>query len=219
MDLIIVWIRAGRLRIDGRGLIARGWGMAIATEKLTFAEYLAYADGTDTRYELVNGELVPMGVGSGEHGAIVELINDAFKAEVKRLQRPWTSKDMRIGIRAPRGGRFDTSRIPDVVVLLEEQWQQLRTREAVIELGEPLPFLVVEVVSKSTIAMDYRAKKTEYGALNISEYWIVDPLKQCVTVCYFVDGAYDEVVFWGDETIASRVFPELALGVAQVFAG
>jgi Uma2 family endonuclease len=192
--------------------------MAIATEKLTFAEYLAYDDGTDTRYELVNGELVPMGVGSGEHGAIVELINDAFKAEVKRLQRPWTSKDMRIGIRSPRGGRFDTSRIPDVMVLLEEQWQQLRTREAVIEFGETPPFLVVEVVSKSTVATDYRAKKTEYGALNILEYWIVDPLKRCVTVCYFVDGAYDEVVFQGEEAIVSRVFPELALSVRQVFA-
>jgi Uma2 family endonuclease len=33
--------------------------MTIATQKLTFEEYLAYHDGTDTRYELVDGELVP----------------------------------------------------------------------------------------------------------------------------------------------------------------
>jgi Uma2 family endonuclease len=193
--------------------------MAIATEKLTFAEYLAYDDGTNTRYELVNGELVSMGVGTGEHGAVIELINDAFKAEIKRLQRPWTAKDMRIGVRSPRGGRWDTSRIPDVVVLLEEQWQQFRRREAVIELGEAPPLLVVEVVSESTISTDYRAKKAEYMVLDILEYWIVDPLRRQVTVCYLVEGAYDEVVFEGEMAIASQVFPELELTVAQVLMG
>jgi Uma2 family endonuclease len=38
--------------------------MSIATQKLTFKEYLAYDDGTDTRYELVDGELVPMSLGT-----------------------------------------------------------------------------------------------------------------------------------------------------------
>lgn len=42
--------------------------MTIATQKLTFEEYLAYDDGTDTRYELVDGELVPMSLGTGKHG-------------------------------------------------------------------------------------------------------------------------------------------------------
>jgi Uma2 family endonuclease len=194
-------------------------GMAIATEKLTFAEYLAYDDGTDTRYELVNGELVPMGVGSGEHGEITKILERLFDAEAARLGREWTAQRGVVGVRSPRRGRWDTSRIPDVVVLLQEQWQQLRRKEAVIELEDAPPFLVVEVVSESTKSTDYRAKKTEYGALNILEYWIVDPLKQCVTVCYFVDGAYDEVVFQGEEAIVSRVFPELALSVGQVLVG
>ncbi len=34
--------------------------MTTATQKLSFEEYLAYSDGTDTRYELVDGELVPL---------------------------------------------------------------------------------------------------------------------------------------------------------------
>jgi Uma2 family endonuclease len=193
--------------------------MAIATEKLTFAEYLAYDDGTDTRYELVNGELVPMGVGSGEHGEITKILERLFDAEAARLGREWTAQRGFVGVRSPRGGRWDTSRIPDVVVLLKEQWQQLKKKEAVIELGEAPPFLVVEVVSESTKSTDYRAKKAEYMVLDILEYWIVDPLKQCVTVCYLVEGAYDEVVFQGDEPIVSRVFPELVLSSVQVFAG
>ncbi|GAB1544460.1 hypothetical protein NUACC21_71360 [Scytonema sp. NUACC21] len=34
--------------------------MTTATKKLTLEEYLAYDDGTDTKYELVDGELVEM---------------------------------------------------------------------------------------------------------------------------------------------------------------
>jgi Uma2 family endonuclease len=34
--------------------------MTVATQKLTFAEYLQYDDGTDTTYELVDGDLIPM---------------------------------------------------------------------------------------------------------------------------------------------------------------
>jgi len=39
-------------------------------KKLTFEEYLAYNDGTDTRYELVDGNLVPMSLGTGKHSGI-----------------------------------------------------------------------------------------------------------------------------------------------------
>jgi Uma2 family endonuclease len=34
--------------------------VAVAIQQLSFEEYLAYDDGTDTRYELVNGQLEPM---------------------------------------------------------------------------------------------------------------------------------------------------------------
>ncbi|MEH2409281.1 hypothetical protein [Nostoc sp.] len=42
------------------------------------------------------------------------------------------------------------SRIPDVVVLPTQQWEALSNPEAVIELNETPPILVVEVVSEST---------------------------------------------------------------------
>jgi Uma2 family endonuclease len=45
-------------------------------------------------------------------------------------------------------------------------------REAVINLHEPPPLLVVEVVSPSTKTDDYRSKRSEYGLLGIPNYWI-----------------------------------------------
>jgi Uma2 family endonuclease len=44
--------------------------MTTTTKKLSFEEYLVYSDGTDTRYELVDGELQEMSVGTGRHAGI-----------------------------------------------------------------------------------------------------------------------------------------------------
>ncbi|MGA7937830.1 MAG: Uma2 family endonuclease [Kovacikia sp.] len=190
--------------------------MAVTTQKLTFAEYLAYDDGTGAKYELVNGDLVRMALGTGEHGDISEFLNEAFKDEIKRYSLPWTSRDMKIGIQSPRGTRWDTVRVPDVVVLPLEQWASLKKRESVIALNELPPLLVVEVISPSTATEDYRAKRTEYAVLNIPEYWIVDPIQALVTVCTLRDGAYDDQVFQGNDRISSPTFASLNLTAAQV---
>ncbi|MEH2453514.1 Uma2 family endonuclease [Nostoc sp.] len=54
--------------------------MTITTPKLTFEEYLKYDDGTDTRCELVSGKLIPMSLGSGQHGAVTEFINSLLSS-------------------------------------------------------------------------------------------------------------------------------------------
>lgn len=125
---------------------------------------------------------------------------------------------MMLGIQSPQRGRWETSRIPDVVVLPTEQWQALATQEAVIRPNEPPPLLVVEVVSESTVRTDYRAKRAEYNVLGIEEYWIVDPLAAKVTVCLLVDDLYEATEFVGEARIESRRFPELNLTAAAIFA-
>jgi Uma2 family endonuclease len=191
--------------------------MTIATtKKMTLAEYLTYDNGTDTRYELVDGELTRMSLGTGDHGDISEFLNDQFKAEIRRLGLDWVAKDIKIGIQSPRGTRWETARIPDVVVLPLEQWNSLKKRESFIPLNEPPPLLVVEVVSPSTVTVDYRAKHSEYAVLDIPEYWIVDPIDRKVTVCILKDGAYSDEVFVGETTIVSPTFPELGLKASEV---
>jgi Uma2 family endonuclease len=190
--------------------------MTIAAAKFTLEAYLAHSDGTDTRYELVNGSLVPTSVGSGEHGAITDFLADIFKTEIRRQQLSWTVKQMMPEIQSPRGTRWDTVRIPDVVVLPKDQWLSLRQREAVIRLNEPPPILVVEVVSPSTQSEDYRAKYTEYSVLDISEYWIVDPLAAKIMVCQLNGGRYDDQSFSGDDMLESSIFGALELRVIDV---
>ena len=189
---------------------------AVVKQRFTFTEWLTYNDGTDTRYELVDGELIPMSIGKGKHGAIADFLNDNFKAEISRQSKPWTSKLFSIGVRSPRAGRWDTARIPDVVVLAAEQWEAMLDREAVIELYEPPPILVTEVVSESTQSQDYKAKRAEYAVLNILEYWVVDPIQGKVTVFNLDEGIYEGREFVESEIVASSVFPDLKLTVTQV---
>ena len=135
--------------------------MIATTQRFTLEEYLRYDDGTDTLYELVKGELVPMALGTGQHGEVVDFVNIQFRCEIARIGRDWISKQMVIGVQSPRGDRWDTVRIPDVVVIPKEPWRNLQNREAVIRLDESPPLLVVEVVSESTKSIDYRAKRAE----------------------------------------------------------
>lgn len=193
--------------------------MAIATQKLTFEEYLAYNDGTDTRYELVDGKLVPVSLGTGKHGAIIHFVAQQFEGAISRLGQPWISLPALVGVRSPRGRNWDTSRIPDVTVLTVAQWESMSEREAVINLNEPPPLLVVEVVSPSTKTDDYRSKRSEYGLLEIPEYWIVDPVEAKITLCVLEHQFYDSTEFRGDDLIQSSTFSDLNLTAAQVLAG
>lgn len=190
--------------------------MTLSVKRLTLADYLAYEDGTDTRYELVEGELVPVSLGSGLHGEVMHRLERCFEGEIDRLGLNWVARKGIIGVQSPQRGRWDTSRIPDVKVLPVEQWRQLRQREAVITLDEPPPLLVVEVVSESTKSVDYRAKRSEYGVLGIPEYWIVDLLERKVTVCTLVEGFYDTQEFVNADVVRSQTFNQLQLTAAQI---
>jgi Uma2 family endonuclease len=192
--------------------------MSITIQKNSFEEYLNYDDGRDTRYELVDGELIPISLGTGKHGAIIEFLYNQFRAQIRQRQLPWTAKQMLVGIRSPRGRRWDTSRIPDITILSQEQWESMAEREAVIDFNQTPPFLVVEVVSPSTKTDDYRSKRSEYGLLEIPEYWIVDPIEQKVTLGILDHSFYDLVEYRGDDSINSPTFPELNLTARQILA-
>jgi Uma2 family endonuclease len=191
--------------------------MTISVDRLTFAEYLKYTDGSDRNYELVNGELILMSLGTGKHGAIIKCLERTLETEITKQNLDWVVLPGLVGIRSPRGGKWDTCRIPDLVIIPLEQWQTLETREAVIEFTESPPILVVEVVSESTKNTDYRAKRSEYSILDIPEYWIVDPLLAKITILTLDDGWYEPVEFQGGDLIQSPTFSDLQLSVDRIF--
>ncbi|HEY9863541.1 MAG TPA: Uma2 family endonuclease [Candidatus Obscuribacterales bacterium] len=182
--------------------------------KLTFEEYLTYNDGTDNRYELEDGVLIPMTPASPIHSDIVELLYDTFKAEVKRLGLDLKVKQGDVGIRT----RLSRSRQPDIAIIQGEDWRRLRQfkKSAILEVPA---LLVVEVVSpgEDNENRDYVKKMTEYAEFGISEYWIIDPLTEQVIVNFLMNGNYQNNIFIGQQRIISQLFPDLNLTVEQIF--
>jgi Uma2 family endonuclease len=186
----------------------------IQTQKklYTFEEYLNYHDGTDLKYELFNGELIPMPTASGLHVLIMVFLFKQFDAEIQRLGLNWITIPSNVGVRTGE----TKSRIPDLVILSEIQRESIRTMSsAVLEVP---PILAVEIVSPGNSQDDYRYKRSEYAVREIPEYWIVDPIQSKVSVLLLVEGFYEVTEFTGDQVIISQTFPELTLTVEQILA-
>lgn len=198
--------------------------MTVATDqRMTLQEFLTYGDGTDTRYELIKGKLIPMSPPTWLHLRIARYLEGAFNREIERQSFDWEA------FQEP-GQQTESSsaRRPDVAIVPSDWVDAELDRSAV--LGKAA-FLVVEVVSESTATTDYREKVSEYQAIGIPEYWIVDPdpfgaakyigSPKCptVSVYHLVDGIYQVRQYRDNETIVSPTFPDLKLTAAQVLAG
>ena len=194
--------------------------MTIATaRKMALEEFLAYDDGTEFYYELVDGELVRMGAECTINTRIAVFLLLAFA-------RLGISPD-RLGIKqmiaVPRG--FATARDPDLIIHSEASARAIDgAKQACLRLGDPNPLLVIEVVSPGTVKSenyerDYLEKRSEYASRGIQEFWLVDPPREVVLVLVLDEhGDYREVEFRGEDTIVSLVFPELSLTASRVLA-
>lgn len=181
----------------------------------TFEDYLAYDDGTDTRYELENGMLVEMPPESEENNDIARRLLFEFGKHfpVELIAH----KDTEIEV----SGRRATGRIPDLLIHTKESKAAIAsTTRATITHDMPPPALVLEVVSSGQVNRDrdYRYKHTEYAAREIAEYWIVDPELKQVTLCIWVNGRYEDRVYQGTKSLKSSLVPDFGLSPAEIFA-
>lgn len=188
--------------------------MTVATSKLTLAEFLAYDDGTETLYELENGELIAMPAESDINQRIASFLFATF------LGLGIPSYQLRIGLELAVSSSRASVRLPDLTVLSAEGAIALEgASRSIVLMDMPPPLLVVEVVSAGQEKRDYRYKRSEYGARGIAEYWIVDPMAQRVTLLEWVEGLYEERVYGLGEQIVSMIFERLDLTVDRVLMG
>ncbi len=191
--------------------------MPLATDrKMTLEEYLAYDDGTEQRYELVNGELLEMGAESTINTWIAGFLFAIFL----QLGLP----TYRIGFKQRLAVRstFATARDPDLIVHSEASALAIAGRpEACLKLSDPAPLLVIEIASpgderSANYQRDYQEKPEEYAGRGIAEYWIVDPERAIVTIGRLQDHAYQFTQYRGDERLTSPIYPGLNLTAAQI---
>ena len=196
------------------------------TKPISFDEFVVwYPENTTCKYELHNGRIVEMPLGTGYHSNITGFISLKLGVQIDRYELPYSIP----GDCLLKPLDDESGYQPDVIVLdkgelsKEPRWQ----KESIITLGSSVR-LVVEVVSTNW-QNDYLRKVGDYELMGIPEYWIVDylglggrrfigdPKSPTLSVYNMVNGEYEVRQFRDDERVESLVFPELQLTAKQIF--
>jgi len=174
----------------------------------TYEDYAALHDDGN-RYEIVNGVLIMTPAPSPEHQDIVGEIFSALRTHIKLagLGRVFTGPiDVDLG---PKNVYQ-----PDLVVVLNTHLDRVAEKKII-----GAPDLVVEVASPSTAAYDRLTKYEKYAHAGIREYWMVKPKSRSVELLVLEGREYRSLgIFRGEQTLPSRIVPDLPVGVERFFA-
>lgn len=198
---------------------------------MSFEEFVTWKP--DHRaYELYEGipfEMQPV----GQHEEIVGYLTLKIAVEIARSDLPYFLPKQAL-IKPPSRASgvaplIESAYCPDVMVIkrAELSSEPLWSRSSTLTRGAALA-LVVEVVSTNW-RTDYGYKLTDYEALGILEYWIIDyvplggrraigePRLPTVSIYRLLDDEFSLEQFRGDELIVSGVFPDINLTANQIF--
>ena len=176
----------------------------------TEEEYLDLTESAEQIVEFTDGHIEVLPMPTTLHQRILVFLLDALRGFVnpRKLGEVLPSG---LYVRL-RSGKF---RGPDVVFMRTENKARIRN-----EYWEGAD-LAIEIVSpdRNSHQRDYSQKRRDYAEGGVSEYWIVDPQEETVTVlklekdCYEVHGE-----FRSGERAESALLDGFDLDVAEVFA-
>ena len=76
------------------------------------------------------------------------------------------------------------------------------------------PDWIIEIVSPSSIRLDYHIKLFKYRTTKVREYWIVDPIKNRIMVHNFENEIMEEYGF--DDTVKVGIYKDLYIDFSQM---
>ena len=76
------------------------------------------------------------------------------------------------------------------------------------------PDWIIEIVSPSSKRMDYMIKLFKYRTAGVKEYWIIDPLKDRITIYYFPNDFMEEYSF--QDKIKVNIYDDLEIDFEQI---
>ena len=172
----------------------------VAEKRMTVTEFLNWDDGTDTRYQLIDGRPVAVAPPSPSHSVIVLNLGHELKSRLK----PPCYAGTEAGVEHP--DRDDTFYEADIVVSC--------TPVAPDMAAIPDPVVVIEVLSPSTIEHDRGRKAYDYrGVPSVQEIVLVASEQRHVEV-WRRRGAKWEV----EDLIGDAMLELEAVGVEIPFA-
>ncbi len=127
------------------------------------AEYLAFADAQETKYEYKRGRVYAMSGGSVRHGVLTMSVGRHIDNLLGDRKCSVTSPDVRVHIASKR-----TYRYPDVTVFCgDPQFYEGRT-DTITN-----PVMLVEVLSPESAVRDYNEKLEEYTQIETLQAYLL----------------------------------------------
>ncbi|MDB5070388.1 MAG: hypothetical protein JWM87_1499 [Candidatus Eremiobacteraeota bacterium] len=138
---------------------------------MSLDEFLAWEAGETTKHEFVDGHVFAMAGASRAHGTIALNLAALVRPAIRKTGRQAYLADMKI---IPPGQR--SVRYPDFVLTCD-------SRDLADEQITRFPKLIVEVLSRSTAAVDRGEKFEEYRRIpTLEEYVIIDSTQVLVEI-------------------------------------
>ncbi len=172
--------------------------------RYTWGDYRSWDDGQ--RWEIIDGRAYAMTPAPGtRHQTLLHELDC-------QLGGFFRERECRV-FPAPTDVKLDSENVvqPDISVVCEKD----KIKRTHIEGA---PTLVIEILSPSTSAFDRTRKLRLYARSGVKEVWLVTPYPWLVEVLVLDDGCYRiENAYERDETLWSVVFPDLRIGLTEVF--
>ncbi|MGB3788434.1 MAG: Uma2 family endonuclease [Phormidesmis sp.] len=188
----------------------------------TFAAYLSWSEDAgnfvDGRFELIEGELFEVPPEKELNNWIARCLMLRLIMNGRVSPRLIVIHSLELQVPVLRRGD-SANRFPDLVVL-QPKHLSLMQKRLTITIEMPPPKMVCEVVStgRSNRERDFIAKRAQYAARGIPEYWLISPEEKTITVLKLQDELYVELgTFQNNDLLSSSAFPNLQMTAAQVF--
>ena len=178
-----------------------------AKRTYTSEDYWNLPDGV--RAELIDGELYDMTPPSWTHQMIVSGIVTDLNVHIRA--HGGTCKVATSPVAVNLDADDKTWVEPDVVVVCDPR--KLSERGV-----EGAPDMIVEVVSPSSVGMDYMTKTARYRHAGVREYWIVDPMSSQTAVYQFRGEEIDLKTYPFSEPAPVGIFEGLAITMSDLTA-
>lgn len=177
------------------------------------AEYKKFLDVTSEicKCEWINGELVLHSPAMDIHSAVNLRLASLIQSHIDRnnLGHVVTEK-------ALINFEFAVHNYePDIVYFIPEKAKYITDKTCLYSI---IPDFVVETISKSTAKNDRGVKFKTYQKHKVSEYWIIEPLKQTIEQYILHKGKYRKPIIYGiEDTIESMLIEDFKIRVEALY--
>ena len=176
--------------------------------RFTYEDYLTTPE--DERYELLDGHLIMIAAPNLKHQRVQRNLG-------QKLNQFIQERDLGELFYAPCDVFLSNTDVvqPDLLFVSRE-------REHLLSDGQKVrgaPDLVIEILSPSSADTDRGAKRDLYGRHGVTEYWLVDPIAETVSIHRQHGGVLAPTKsFRRQETLRSPVLVGLELHVDDIFS-